>query len=212
MFNWLRKPKPEAGEPSTGEALLTLALDTYARAIEDMLRQDSPAGRAMYVVAYDNLRPLGSAMYTVSIQQNEKPCMVEDLIKFFSRELDRKRDEINIRRFSWYFIAALLARLDKLARKDEGIREHGIECWLMLADSAAHLASLLPNNIVWKTEEKVWYEALWYEALQTKADFTKHVLSHTMPAHYSDHPLIKSFAKQNSIFVPTRKSDYCSIV
>lgn len=125
MFNWLRKPKPEAGEPSTGEALLTLALDTYARAIEDMLRQDSPAGRAMYVVAYDNLRPLGSAMYTVSIQQNEKPCMVEDLIKFFSRELDRKRDEINIRRFSWYFIAALLARLDKLARKDEGIREHG---------------------------------------------------------------------------------------
>jgi hypothetical protein len=205
LFGWFKKD--EAKSQSFDERFLSLSPEALGSAIERIIQEEIPATCAMYVVAYDNLRPLSAAARSAAAQNNNKPILIEDFIKILGDGIEKwKNDEIRSRRFSWLFMAANIARLDKLARNQESLKTSGAKCWIKLAESARHLKVLLPDNIVWSSNEKTWYDLL-----ETERDFAWHVLSHTMPADYSSHPLILEFAKRQKTIPFFRDRDFFSI-
>jgi hypothetical protein len=207
MFGRFWGRREEAKSAAAGERLLAIPPSVFAKGVEDMFTEDVPAGRAMCIVAYDNLRPISGAMRSAARKAGEKPFVVEDFIELCAVEMQKRDDDVNKRRFAWYFAAAMLGRVDKLARTDSRLVDHAVACWALLAESAPILRVLLPDNIVWKEEEKIWFKEL-----KSEADFVGHVLSHTMPACYGDHPSIVLIAKKYDIFFYRREHDYFPVI
>jgi hypothetical protein len=205
LFGWTKKKEPKT--QSLGETLLSLPPQAFCAAIESAIQNEIPATCAMYVVAYDNLRPLSSAARTTAVKHGDPPFSIDDFIRMIGEKVERWRDdEIRSRRMLWFFMAANLARLDKLARQQEALIDAGARCWIKLAGSAKYLKTLLPDNVVWSPDEKVWYDLL-----ETDRDFYWHVLSHTMPPQYARHHLVSDFAKRNSVSLFSRSGDAFTI-
>jgi len=188
---------------SFAKALLLLPDQRYATIIRDYLEHAEPGSRAMFIVAYDNLRMLVNADYSAARKKGESPLRVEGFIRLLAEQWERAiEDEINSRRYSWFLQAALIGRLDKLSRQDMTLQTLGAECWVLLAGSAKHLNALIRSNIVWKDEEK-WA----YEHLKKEDEFIRHVLTSTLPAHYTNHPLILEFQAKTGVYVTSRDMD-----
>lgn len=170
-------------------------LSFIVRFVDEM----DPATRAHVAVAYQNFIPLVSALYQFN---NERGVAFEseDLLESLADEAEKSSDEINQRRFSWLYFAGLIARLEKLARKDEAVVPVGATLWTIIITEYPRLKLLLPHNIVWKEDEK-----LWFDLDQSDAHLMELGVNHHIPPTFARHDIVRRFAKDLGVaYLPSK--------
>ena len=171
-----------------------MADEDFANFTHGAIQDDVPATRAMCVVAYENLRPLMSAAISVAKERGEVPPSVDDFVTMTFDKLDVVHDEIARRRLVWFFLAALVYRLDALAERKPSLIDCASDVWLLLSDAGQYLATLLEHNIVWTDSEKAYFSHL-----QGSHDGISYVMTIMLPKQYRSQPKLKLFAKSHNV-------------
>ena len=97
-------------------------------------------------------------MQVIIARKTGKTYTLEEFISGCWDHQENAEDEINSRRWAWLLYASLLMRLEKLARDNSETAEIGAQIWCSIAQDAPRLKVLLPNNVVWKPDEKTWFD------------------------------------------------------
>ncbi|MBK0327091.1 hypothetical protein I5535_07275 [Rhodobacteraceae bacterium F11138] len=131
----------------------------YANFVKELFDGLDNATKAHVLVAYQNLIPIVGAMHNVAKQQGSA-FSIDDFIIECAEKQAAARDEINTRRFAWFMWAAIVYRLVTMSNRDVGMRDTLAEVWCDIARCAPFLKALLPDNVVWKPDEKVWFDLM----------------------------------------------------
>ena len=186
--------KRKASSTSDYSALFARSPSDYTQFIADFVEEMDPATRAHVAVAYQNLLPWVGALYQYEKERGNS-FTIESAIEILSHETELREDEINKRRFAWLGFAALIARLEKLARDDPSIIPMSATIWTIIATEYPRLKILLPNNVVWKSEEKVWFDLN-----ESDADLIRQCVNHHIPPQFSSNEIVERFADSLGIF------------
>jgi hypothetical protein len=191
MFSFFKR------KPRQNEFVAMLELDTpaYTRVVTELFEAMDPATRAHVLVAYENLLPVLSVLWSEGKKQGEE-FTVEQFTREAARALDAATgDEINSRRWAWFLFATLLGRLEKLSRNDPGTADSGARIWCDIADASPRLKNLLPDNVIWRTDEKAWFD------LSMPDDkLIEWTVNYAMPPMFSKLPQVQSFARSRGLF------------
>lgn len=185
---------------SSQSDILSLSDIEYAKFIAEFVDQMDPATRAHLAVAYQNFIPYISALHR-HYDKLGIPFTIENVIAEWEAESNPELDEIAVRRHSWFFFAALLARLEKLARRTEVVRPIAAAIWTVIITEYPRLKLLLPHNVVWSDEEKEWFQ------LQDSDERLMEVaINHHIPPQFSREEIVKRFASDLGLFYWPEKS------
>lgn len=154
MFGFLKK-KPE----NPLRVILNGGNADYANFVKEIFDGMDNATKAHVLVAYQNLIPIVGAMHNVAKQQ-DSAFSIDDFIIECAEKQAAAKDEINTRRFAWFMWAALVYRLVTMSGRDIGLKDTLAEIWCDIARCAPFLKALLPNNVVWKPDEKDWFSLM----------------------------------------------------
>lgn len=193
MFGWFKTKPAPAPAPTPQDPYTTLlGFDdlSYASAVYEFVENMDAATKAHVMVAYENLLPVLSACYSHARKEG-KSFTVEDFIRELGPRLESYTDEVNSRRMSWSLFAAMIGRLEKLARSNEQVKLIGARTWCLLIPEIPRLKALLPNNVVWRPEEKDWWDL-------TKTDeaLVEYGLNHTIPPVFAKTEPVVTLAEQ----------------
>lgn len=152
--------------------------------------------RAHVLVAYKNLGPMIWALEN-NARNSGKSFSLDDFIIQCEDEQAAAKDEINSRRYAWFMWAALLFRLERMASRDTGLTDALASAWADLARDAPLLKALLPDNVVWKAEEKVWFAE---ELANSDPELVTFVINHSAPKIIWPSVKIKELAEEYGFF------------
>ena len=192
MFGFLRKKKAE----NPLRAILNGGDADYANFVKELFDGLDNATKAHVLVAYQNLIPIVGAMHNVAKQQGSA-FSIDDFIIECAENQATANDEVNTRRYAWFMWAALVYRLVTMSSRDIGLRDTLAEIWCDVARCAPFLKALLPDNVVWKTEEKVWFE---YVIHDPKPEMVAWAINHGGPKPIWKAPAIKKLAEEYGLF------------
>lgn len=192
MFGFLKKKKQ--GDPF--RAILNGGNADYANFVRELFDGLDNATKAHVLVAYQNLIPLVGAMHNVARQQNSA-FSIDDFIVECADKQAAAKDEINTRRFAWFLWAALVYRLVTMAGRDVGLRDTVAEIWCDIARCAPFLKALLPDNVVWKPDEKVWFDLMIQDP---KPGMVAWAINHGGPKIIWHSSAVKKLAEEYGLF------------
>lgn len=172
----------------------------YAAFVADFVDDMDPATRAHVAVAYQNLIPWVSALHQTERERGFS-FTIEQAIQILNDELEVRRDEINQRRFAWLTFAATIARLEKLARQETAIVPLAATIWTIIATEYPRLKILLPHNIVWTSEEK-----LWFDLARSDHELIQSCVNHDIPPIFASHEIVEKFADSLGLFYWPQKT------
>jgi len=154
------------------------------------------ATKAHVLVAYQNLIPLINVMRELNRKQGSA-FSIDDFIVECAEKQGSAKDEINVRRFAWFLWAALVYRLVTISDSDVGLRDTLAEIWCGIARCAPFLKTLLPDNVVWKPNEKVWFDVMIYDP---KPSMVAWAINHGGPKTIWKAPAVKTLAEEYQLF------------
>lgn len=164
----------------------------YANFVRDLFATLDNATKAHVLVAYQNLIPLIGAVQHVARQQGSA-FSIDDFIVECAEGQAAARDEINTRRFAWFLWAALVYRLVTMSGGDVGLRNTLADIWCDIARCAPFLKALLPDNVVWKPDEKVWFDLVIHEP---QPEMVAWAINHGGPKAIWKAPAVKKLAEE----------------
>lgn len=188
MFGFAKKKKAA----SQLRAILNGGNDTYASFVKELFDGLDGATKAHVLVAYQNLIPIFGVMNNVAKKQGSA-FSVDDFIIECSANQYSAKDEVNARRYAWFMWAALVYRLATMSGRDFGLRDTLAEIWCDIARCAPFLKDLLPDNAVWKAEEKVWFEHVIHDP---KPEIVAWAINHGGPKTVWNSPAVKKLAEE----------------
>lgn len=191
MLGFLRKKKE-----NPFRAILRGGNADYANFVRELFEGLDNATKAHVLVAYRNLIPIVGAMRNVARQQGSA-FSIDDFIIECAEKRGTATDEINTRRFAWFLWAALVYRLVTMEGKDVGLRDTLAEIWCDIARCAPFLKALLPDNVVWKTDEKVWFELMIHDP---KPGMVAWTINHGGPKTIWKTLAVKKLAEEYGLF------------
>jgi hypothetical protein len=168
----------------------------YAAFVKELFENMDTATKAHVLVAYQNLIPIISAMRNFANERGST-FLLEDFIIECDAKQKSANDEINARRFAWFMWAALAYRLVAMSGKEVSLRDILAEIWCDIARCAPLLKTLLPHNVVWKFEEKVWFELVINEPEPEMVAWT---INHGGPRTIWNSSAVKQLADQFGLF------------
>ena len=192
VFGFLKKKK----HASPFRAILNGGNENYANFVRELFDGLDNATKAHVFVAYQNLLPLIGAMHNVARQQGSA-FSIDDFIVECAEKQEAAKDEINTRRFSWFLWAGLVYRLVTMSGKDVGLRNTLAEIWCDIARCAPFLKALLPDNVVWKPDEKVWFDLMINDPAPGMVAWA---INHGGPKAIWKAPAVKILAKDFGLF------------
>ena len=192
MFKFLRRKKDE----NSIDYILNVEPLIFAQFTKDLFDAMEPGSRAHVLVAYENLIPLISALQTVSKKQGGD-YSIDEFILDCAKGEDSANDEINTRRYAWFMWAGFIYRLSIMCDENQAIRDILASIWCDIARASPLLKTLLPDNIVWKDEEKVWFEYVLHES---DKDFVVWTISHGGPRIIWKSKEIKRLSEEFDLF------------
>lgn len=193
MALWWKRKK---AKPAIGvERLVQLPALDYAETVLGLIKHLDPASRAHVAVAYQNLVPLVGALRSFAKENNEAFSLEEFMIEI-DEKLPNIRDEINNRRYSWILFAAFVLRMAIIANDNPETIPAGATIWTMLAAEYPRLKFLLPNNIVWKEDEKVWFDLSKSDNSLVNLGLRIHA-----PKVFSSHDIAQRFIRERGLLV-----------
>jgi hypothetical protein len=169
---------------------------TFSDFVSELFEKMDPATRAHVLVAYQNFIPIIGALQGVARREG-KDFSLNNFIADCSRNQSTGSDEINSRRYAWFTWAGLIYRMSGMANGNESIKEVLAEIWCEIARAAPLLKGLLPDNIVWKEEEKVYFDQVLREH---DRDCIVWAINHAAPRIIWKSPAIADLAKENELF------------
>ncbi len=152
MFGFFKKKKED---PLA--AVLKLPDSEYCDYVKGVFDYLDPATRAHVLVGYQTLTIIVS-VYRNEAKKRGENWTLEGFILDCSEKQVAANDEINTRRYAWFMWAAMLYRMREIATRDESKLEILGEIWCDIARAAPFLKSLLPDNVVWKPDEKIYFD------------------------------------------------------
>lgn len=192
MFGLFRK------KPNPPSLAIILDMDDagFVQTTLDSVKAGEPASGAMIAVAHVNLRPIMGAFANYA-EKNNDPSLPRDVDGFIRMLADTHYDdEVNIRRTSWFFLAALIMRATALANKNREFENQAAEMWLCVADGCRFLKNNLQHNIIWSADEKIWFDTL-----KDEKDGVSYCLNHVMPKWLRENPAVVDYADKQDIFL-----------
>lgn len=192
MFGFLKKKK----QADPLRAILNGGNADYANFVRELFDGQDNATKAHVLVAYQNLIPLIGAMQNVARQQGTA-FSIDDFIIECAEKQEAAKDEVNTRRFAWFMWAALVYRLVTISGRDVGLRDTLAEIWCDIARCAPFLKALLPDNVVWKPDEKVWFDLMIHDP---KPGMVAWAINHGGPKTIWKAPAIKNLAEEYGLF------------
>lgn len=165
----------------------------YAQFVAEFVDGLDPATRAHLAVAYQNLIPTLSGMAS-AYKNRDIEFTVEIFISQLERDMSAVTDEINSRRLTWFLIAALLARLEKIAKRSARITDLGATIWTIVLTEYPRLKVVLPRNIVWSSQEKEWFDIDEPDKVLIERGMNYHV-----PFIFSNTEIMEDFARSMDI-------------
>jgi hypothetical protein len=190
-FGWWKTKR--SAEPNLYVKLLAMEDLQYAQFVADFVDQMDGGTRSHVAVAYQNLLPMVSAFHTHN-KQHGGSYFIEDLITDTAAKLESTQDEINSRRYSWFLFAALVARLEKLARTNDEIVPIGAAIWSIIATEYPRLKHTLPHNVVWSDAEKEWFDLC-----ETDERLMSLAINNHIPLAFAQHDIIADFARRTGV-------------
>lgn len=168
----------------------------YANFVKKLFDNMDNATKARVLVAYQNIIPLFSAMQNFA---NERGAAfsIDDFIIDCAAKQTAASDEINTRRFAWFMWAAMVYRLVTMSGRDIGLRDTLAEVWCDIARCAPLLKALLPDNVVWKPDEKVWFELMINDP---KPEMVVWAINHGGPKTIWKSLAVKKLADEHGLF------------
>ncbi|WP_152975873.1 hypothetical protein [Ensifer adhaerens] len=152
-------------------------------------------------MAYENLLPVVSVMYSEA-KKSGGVFTLDNFIPDVAQKLELSHgDEINSRRLAWFLFAALLGRLERLSKTNNGALTAGAKIWCLLAEDAHFLKRLLPSNVVWRSDEKVWFDLT-----QSDQKILEWTVNIAMPPMFAEHDAVGNFAQTHGFFVSPFKN------
>ena len=127
MAWWNKRRQPQ---PSAVERILDYSDTDYVSFVAKFVDNMDPGTRAHTAVAYENLLPIVSAAYTIN-KERGFDFTIEGLLADMWSHID-DGDEIKKRRYSWFCFSALVARLEKIARRDQTIIPKAAATWTIM--------------------------------------------------------------------------------
>jgi hypothetical protein len=179
--------------------LLQLDNETYVDAVRKTIIAADPASRVMCLVAYANLTPFLSAMYTVRGKTGDTkvPANLNEAIAFIAVAVDdAKHDEIAILRPMWFLTAALLMRASNMAQSGEPILSKIADIWLSLAEAGPYIKRLLEHNAIWDNSEKTWFDHI-----KDERDGVHYVLEFLAPKAAKRHQKLQPLKDRYRIYI-----------
>jgi hypothetical protein len=70
------------------------------------------------------------------------------------------QDELKERRFTWFYLAALIRRAGYIAKGNPELENMVASIWVIVAEGCRNIYDKLKNNILWSDEEKIWFDIL----------------------------------------------------
>jgi hypothetical protein len=110
-------------------------------------------------------------------------------------ELPAATDEISSRRVTWFLMAALVARLEKVAKSNPGVIAIGATIWTIILTEYPRLKILLPHNIVWSPVEKEGFDLH-----QPDEVMIERGMNYDVPLVFAEHTIVSDFAKRMNLF------------
>jgi hypothetical protein len=145
-------------------------------------------------VAYQNLIPTLSGVARVYRSRNIA-FTIEIFIRQLERDLPTATDEVNSRRLHWFFMAALVGRLEKIAKETPAVIDVGAVLWTIILTEYPRLKVLLPHNVVWSDQEKEWFDLS-----QTDATLIERGVNYDVPLIFSKTGIMADFAERMGLF------------
>ncbi len=192
LFGFFKKKKAS----DSLKAVLDGGNADYANFVQEVVGGLDNATRAHILVAYQNLIPTIIAMKNVARQQETAFSIDDFILQCADQEVDAK-DEINVRRYAWFMWAALIYRLGTMSSRDAGLEETHGNVWCDIARCAPFLKALLPDNVVWSTEEKVWFT---YVIQEPEPAMVEWAINHGGPKTIWKTNAVKKLAEEYKLF------------
>ncbi len=191
MFGFLKKKKD-----SPFRAILDGGNADYANFVRELFNVLDNSTKAHVLVAYQNLIPIMGAMQSVARQQGSA-FSIDDFIVECAGQQEDARDEVNARKYAWFLWAALVYRLVAVSGGDVGLRDTLAEIWCDVAKCAPFLKALLPDNVVWTSDEKVWFELIIHDP---EPEMVAWAINHGGPETIWKAPAVKKLAEEYGLF------------
>lgn len=138
---------------------LELSEFNYLKAISFMICESNPVANAFVIVAHENYLPIYQAAGKLASSSSSKqlPRTIDDHILLLNRLMKGAVDEITQRRFSWFYIAAMVMRATQIADLNLIYRPQAITIWQSLVDAGGNIRHVLDTTKLWKEDEKEWF-------------------------------------------------------
>lgn len=134
----------------------------YLEAISYTICGSKSVNNAFVVIAYENYLPIYRAVSSIaSTCDHEKmPTSIEDQILLLEDLMNRATDEVAKRRFSWFYLAALVMRATEIADENLIYRPQAIAIWQSLVSAGANIKRICETTKIWSDNEKIWFSDL----------------------------------------------------
>jgi hypothetical protein len=162
----------------------------FVRDTRDTIQSLEPAAATMCVVAMQNLNAILRFFKTIASKHPNKkvPTSLDECLLLLVED-GWPADEIQQRRAHWFFLAMLAKRADAFAETDPRLQDDVVDIWVHLAEGGKYLSALVPQNIIWSEDEKVWFADV-----KSQRDGAQHVVWLMCPYWAQLHPKISDFA------------------
>jgi hypothetical protein len=162
MFGIFRKIK-KAPEPAR-QYLLPAQLndEQLVSQIQGAFVGQKPVVGALFLVAFVNLNVYYTVFQNQMQQSPEYPPNLDGMAAFTLDQLahhqsDSLEDQVNRRRWFYFYIAVLLTTLHSRARANASLWNSTAEIWALLMDGAQALRETLDRTSLWKPSETEFF-------------------------------------------------------
>lgn len=158
MFGLFKKRKDE----SPLAAVLRSSEADYCVFAKDVFDHLDLPTRAHVLVGYMSVTTLVTVLRNEAERRGQE-WSIEGFILECAEKQPLQKDQINSRRYAWFMWAAMLYKMREASDGNNELREMLGEVWCDIARAAPLLKSLLPDNVVWKPEEKTFFDLVIHE-------------------------------------------------
>jgi hypothetical protein len=180
--------------------LLSMPDDVFAQAIKQGIQELPPISHVMILVGYANAKPI----YEVAKQAAKKRGELEVFLKSLLSGSDWPQDEINQRKYGWYFYGFSLLQLADRAIENSKLNILLADIWFILTSAAERIdiKNAIGANIIWKPDEKQWFTTV-----KNETDGIRFIVNHLVPKEYRGDPRIKRLLQINEDRAEREKLD-----
>jgi hypothetical protein len=165
--------------------------------IRQVFHKNKPAISALFLIALENLPFRYANFRKAMLISNQYPASIDGFIEsaldaHAKHQADTLEDEINSRRWFYFYVAALLTTAQDRARRKPELWDAIAEIWCQLMGDAHTLRGTIDQTVVWNP-----HEVITFNEIQSESDGEKFVASVLLPKEIRNHEKLKPWLQRD---------------